>query len=333
MKLRHHETGATWAPYNLALEEALADSLTPDSPGLFLLWQNRPSVIIGRHQDAHSEVDLAELRGRGYDLVRRLTGGGAVYHDLGNLNFSFILPREAPEGQLLAPLMTYLRGLGLEVVREGRNDLSLAGMGKFSGLASRRWPGGWQLHGTIMHEVNLDALEGVLRVDPEKYRRKGVASVRARVANLRSRVDLDMAALWAGIRAAYGVSLSPLPEDVENKARALAETKYGRDYWNLGLFPPDDLVRRRRFSFGSLELRLAVQNGRITAARLTGDFFTSARAEEPMAPLEAALISLPANDPQAWAEAWRAFDLSQFFAGQTVGDEVRRWLAEEGGEG
>ncbi|GHV57075.1 lipoate--protein ligase [Deltaproteobacteria bacterium] len=332
MEIIYHETGSTSAPYNLAMEEALADVVGQGGPGRFMLWQNSPAVIIGRHQNVFSEVRIEELRRRGYHLVRRLTGGGAVYHDLGNLNFSFILPlvgREAPQpARLLSPLINYLKSLGVTAVMEGRNDLSLPGRGKFSGLAGRRLPGGWQLHGTIMYDVALDVLEKVLLVDPDKYQSKGVASVRARVTNLKPHLSMGLPELWAGLKEAYGFPFAPIAEEIQAAARKLAETKYGLDSWNIGQSPPGDITLKNRFPFGSLELRLATKNNKIVKARITGDFLTPSHIAErlPIEKLEEALLGLPADRPERWSEAWAGFDLADVFQGPVDQAAIQRWL-------
>ncbi len=330
------ETGSTNPPFNLAVEEALLAAVQPGEPGWFLLWQNSPAVIIGRHQDARSEVNLAELDRRNIALVRRMTGGGAVYHDYGNLNFSFILPLEAGEEprpeELLAPLLHYLRGLGLDVVMAGRNDLSLKREGqlpaKVSGLAGRRLPGKYQLHGTLLFAVDLSMLEKVLRVDPEKFRSKGVASLRARVANLKPYLALELPELWAGIQKAYGGNPSALPEEIREAAHRLAREKYAAKAWNIGQAPPGSLVLKKRFAFGSLELHLDTAKNRIRTATITGDFLTPGGAGEqiPVEKLAEALKGLPADAPEAWATAWQDIDMRRIFYGQAEKEEILAWL-------
>lgn len=336
LSLRYCETGTTDAPYNLAVEEALTEIVgerqSSETPGFFLLWQNSPSVIIGRHQNTLSEVNLPELEKRGISLVRRPTGGGAVYHDLGNINFSFILPmarRNKPcTEDLLEPMIAYLRSLGLEAGMEGRNDLTLRGTGKFSGLASRQLPGVYQLHGTLLYDVDLSVLEQVLLVDPDKYKSKGVQSVKARVTNLRPFVGLSLRELWNGIKHAYEPVESPLPGPVTARAAELAIEKYRQPHWNIGQSPPSDITLKKRFPFGSLELHLATRKNIIQEARITGDFLTASSADDPVAVevLERLLVGLPAGNAAAWAEAWRPLDLSRVFH-KADSKDVVSWLA------
>lgn len=333
MKLYYYETESAWAPYNLAMEEALMESVRPDSPGCFLLWQNSPSVIIGRHQNALSEVNLPELKRRKINLVRRLTGGGAVYHDLGNLNFSFILPQgpgqDIKQADLLRPIVDYLAALGIRVSMAGRNDLSIAGRGKFSGLASRQIPGAFQLHGTIMFDVDLSVLEQVLLVDPEKFKSKGVPSVRARVTNLKEHLKIDFSDFWAGLKVACGLAPSPIEGKIKRRAAELAETKYSLDSWNIGQSPAADIFLKRRFAFGSLELHLGGRKNLIESAKITGDFLTPSNTPDQISieKLEKSLIGLPADRAETWAGAWSAFDLAKVFYGRVDGAEVIQWLA------
>ena len=304
------------------------------APGCFMLWQNGPAVIIGRHQNAFSEVNLGELARRGCDLVRRMTGGGAVYHDLGNLNFSFILPlkqHQEPEvEELLSPLIAYLKSLGITVVMEGRNDLSIVGQGKFSGLAGRRLPSGWQLHGTIMFDVDTSVLEKVLLVDPDKYRSKGVASVRARVTNLKSHLGLSLTELWAGLRGAYGYPTAPIPEDIQKSAQKLVESKYSQQTWNIGQSPPSDITLRRRFPFGLLELRLRIIKNKVARASLTGDFLTPTHSpvQIPVTKLEETLLGLPADRPELWGRAWLDLELRNVFHGHVDPAAIQAWFNE-----
>lgn len=335
MLLQYIETASTRAPYNLAFEEALLKSVTHDSSGFFLLWQNSPSVIIGRHQNAFSEVNLDELTRRHISLVRRMSGGGAVYHDMGNLNFSFILLRHSgqqiSQARLLEPIIKCLGKFGVAAVMEGRNDLSIPGKGKFSGLAGYQLPGKYLLHGTIMYDVDLSLLEHVLNVDAEKYQSKGVASVRARVANLRPFLPgLSLADLWSELRGAYN-AVAPTADatEIAEAAQALVAQKYGLEEWNMGKSPAADIVMKRRFAFGSLELHLRVKNNIITGATITGDFLSANNSFETIEvrELEKALLGLPGAGQGLWAKAWQKYDLRKVFYGTVDQGEVLDWLA------
>ena len=172
---------------NLALEECLLQWLPADHPGLFLLWQNAPSVIVGRHQVTLDEIDADFVRRRGLPVVRRMTGGGAVYHDLGNLNFSFMENAHGRKtvdfARYLRPVCAALAELGVQASLTGRNDLEAGGR-KISGSAQSLRQGRILHHGTLLVSLDFGELVQALHVDPDKIRSKGIASVRSRVANI-----------------------------------------------------------------------------------------------------------------------------------------------------
>ncbi|HML45867.1 MAG TPA: lipoate--protein ligase family protein, partial [Clostridia bacterium] len=172
--------------WNLALEQTLLETVQED---LFLLWQNGPSVIVGRNQNARAEVDESLVEALGLPVVRRMTGGGAVYHDLGNLNFSYIECRAGGHfgdfARYTKPVLEALRQLGIDAELGGRNDLLVDGR-KISGNAQCLWRGRMLHHGTLLFDADLTVLGRVLRPDPAKLAGKGVASVRSRVTNLRA---------------------------------------------------------------------------------------------------------------------------------------------------
>ena len=175
------------AAVNLATEQVIFDSL-PRGKSCFLLWQNRSAVVIGRHQDALAEIDRAFVEAEGIQLVRRLSGGGAVYHDLGNLNYSIITEgrgSKAPDMAVFCePVLRLLHDLGVRAELSGRNDMTVNGQ-KFSGSAQHLYKGRVLHHGTLLIDSDLNMVSRALRVDPEKIRSKGLASVRSRVTNLR----------------------------------------------------------------------------------------------------------------------------------------------------
>lgn len=208
----------------------------------------------------------------------------------------------------------------------------IPGAGKFSGLASRRVRGKFLLHGTLLYDVDLDMLEQVLRVDSEKFKSKGVVSVRKRVANLKDHLHLSLRELWHGIRDAYGFPRWSLPAAIREKAQRLVAEKYSLEHWNLGVSPPADVFLKRRFAFGSLELHLETKRNRITAAKITGDFLLpESISEATLEPLENAMLDLPVDRPQSWAEAWSRFKLHEFFQGCTEPEteNVLRWLGHD----
>ena len=331
----YYETGSTWPPYNLALEEMLCQEVANGGSGCFLLWQNSPSVIIGRNQNSFTEVNLCELRRRKFHLIRRMTGGGAVYHDAGNLNFTFIIPM--PLGQkpnikeTLAPLIGALSHLGITAVIGKRNELTIPGHSKISGTASRRLNGVWHFHGTLLYDVDFEPLETLLYTDQNKYQSKGVASVRSQVTNLKDHTDISLTDLWSKIRDAYGYPVAMIADELKEAAQQLVDTKYGLDSWNIAQSPPSDIIMTHSFSFGSLTLKITTSKNTISAAKLSGDGLTYLNHSEPSSveKLENTLIGLAVDQPLQWAKAWEAFDLQTIISNKTDQAAMIQWLTEE----
>lgn len=180
--------------FNLALEQYLFEQMPRDA-SYFMLWQNDRSVIIGKNQCESDEVNEDFAEENGIQVVRRLSGGGAVYHDLGNVNFTFIVngtggdvPQYEP---FCTPVIEMLEGLRVSAVSNGRNDLLVDGK-KFSGNAQYHKDGRILHHGTVMFDVDLGMMQGVLKLSEEKKQRNGVSSVRGRVTNIRQYVNRNM---------------------------------------------------------------------------------------------------------------------------------------------
>ena len=280
--------------FNLALEEHLFSSLPPEQPGLFLLWQNAPSIIVGRHPCTAEEVNEEFVRREHLPVIRRMTGGGAVYHDAGNLNFSFI-ERLAGHGRMnfahyLEPICRALVDVGVSASLSGRNDLEVDGR-KISGSSQRLAAGKVLHHGTLLVSADFARLGEALRPDPEKIRSKGVASVMSRVGNIADywRPGTTMELLRERLCARCAAGRAELHADDTAAAMLLAEDKYRQWSWNWGASPPFSEERRQRFPWGTVCLRLRVERGYIASCRVYGDFF----AEADMAELERRLVGLP----------------------------------------
>ncbi len=270
-------TGQETNPYrNIALERVMTLHAAEGECILFL-WQNRRTVVIGRNQNAWEECRMDELSRDGGFLARRFSGGGAVYHDLGNLNFSF-LARKAdydPEKQGNV-ILRAVRELGIPAERTGRNDFEADGR-KFSGNAFFETRGCCCHHGTIMMDVRTDEMEKYLNVSASKLRSRGVASVRSRVVNLKEYCPGLNAEMLAGrlqeaFQEEYGLPVKPLaPEQIpwqkiEKEAAFLASEEW--------LFPsriPFATDWSDRFSWGGIRMRLLVRQNRIDAAECWSD--------------------------------------------------------------
>ena len=289
------ETGQTDPAYNLAFEEYVL--LNKKEGDFLLLWQNENAVIVGRNQNTEEEIDRAFVEAHGVKVVRRVTGGGAVYHDLGNLNYSFITDcgvfDQAAMSAFTEPVVAALRGLGLNAEASGRNDITVDGR-KVSGTAQRIDHGRVLHHGTLLFDSDPSAVEGALKVDPEKFRAKGIQSVRMRIGNIRPLLKTDMTIsafrdyllqfLTKGNAGAGALSGEELKEVL-----ALRDSKYSTWEWNYGRSPALEMHKKKRFPAGTVEIHLSVRHGIIREIRIFGDFL----ALSPLTPLLEALRDTP----------------------------------------
>ncbi len=273
--------GITDPRLNLALEEHVLRNRFPGEECL-LFYINEPSIIIGRNQNTIEEIDPDAVEARGIHVVRRISGGGAVYHDLGNLNFSFIAPyakqRFNRYEAFTRPVVMVLRELGVPAELGGRNDLVADGR-KISGNAQFVTGDRMFSHGTVLVDTDLDVMPTVLTPKPGKIESKGHKSVRSRVANIREFLKEPLTAEELRGRLLEGIFGDPEPRERLELAEAdwiavrrLAETKYATWEWNIGKSPPSNISRAHRFPFGEVDVRVDVQEGRIAGVRFFGDF-------------------------------------------------------------
>ncbi len=272
--------------FNLALEELLA----AEYPHEFLmLWRNGPSIIVGRNQNTLAEIDADAVRALHIPVVRRTTGGGTVYHDLGNLNYTIAKSGRLTDAGSFAEcaqvVVAALGKMGVAAEFSGRNDIVVDGR-KVSGSAKRVLAGRTLFHGTMLFDVDLSVLEKVLRPDAEKIRSKGIRSVRSRVMNLRELFpDWDMERFrrefMAALLAESGLAAaSPLPAGFSGRAEELADRRYRTWEWNFGSAYPYEFRRRGRFLGGSVEVAARIEDNRIAEVRFYGDFFGDIPAED-----------------------------------------------------
>ena len=263
--------------HNLAVEALLFETLGVSNRVLYL-WQNRNTVVIGRHQNAWKECRVKLLEDEGGRLARRSSGGGAVFHDLGNLNFSFVLPRsEYDVRRQLEVVRRAVARFGIGAQFTGRNDLVISGSGaKFSGNAFR-FSGNTALHhGTIMVRVDTDRLVRYLAPDDGKLKAKGIDSVRARVANLSDlNPEITIPLLTEALREAFSGEYGPadaLPVAALDAGRLAAlEAEYAAWDFRLGKALPFDATLERRFNWGGVTLELNLKGGRVASARVYSD--------------------------------------------------------------
>jgi lipoate-protein ligase A len=198
--MQAYRNDSTDPQFNLRLEENIFNAYHSDED-FFMLWRNDSSVIIGNNQVIENEVDLAFAQEHGIQIVRRITGGGAVYHDLGNVNYTYIGNKANEFGNFLVfaqPVIAFLRSLGVDARHIGKNDIGISDR-KISGNA-QCVKGQYILHhGTLMFDVDVDVLERVLTPDPAKLQSKGIRSVRSRVCNISEYVDMSRDEFWEAI--------------------------------------------------------------------------------------------------------------------------------------
>ena len=264
-------------PYrNLALEEFLLFGCK-EKECILYLWQNEKTVVIGKNQNAWKECRTEQLERDGGHLARRLSGGGAVYHDLGNLNFTFLVSGEYYDvKRQLSVIAGALEHLGLHIEASGRNDLLIDGK-KFSGNAFYRHGEHCYHHGTIMLDVDKEKLGSYLTVSREKLKSKGVDSVRSRVANLRTYLpDLTIDDLKYALRQAfgevYGLPVQERKLDDREKKEIESRAEYFRSWeWLYGRKIPFQHEITRKFPWGEVTIRFQVENGKIKDAAVYSD--------------------------------------------------------------
>ena len=312
------ETGSRDPAYNLAFEETVLRQRTQGD--YLLLWQNDNTIVIGQNQNAEAEINRAFVETHGIHVVRRTTGGGAVYHDLGNLNYSFIT--DSGDAERLAmerftrPVVEALRGLGLQAEASGRNDILVEGR-KVSGTAQRLLGKRILHHGTLLFDANPDMVAGALNVDPAKFQSKSSKSVRSRIGNIRSflKEDMDLPAFWAYLKEALagdGLTQDRLTEEELAAAEQLRREKYATWEWTFGRSPKYSMTNRRRWDGGTLEPHLSVEKGRITGIVFYGDFLSLSSLD----PVTEALLDCPFRREDVAAVLDR-FPLAQYFGAVT----------------
>lgn len=274
------ETGSKDPHFNLAFEEYI---LTEKFDNDFLiLWQNRSTVVIGRNQNALEEINVEFIDENGIDVVRRTTGGGAVYHDLGNLNYSFICDYGDVETMTIErffmPVVNALKELGLNAEVSGRNDILVNGA-KVSGTAQRLFKNRILHHGTLLFDSDLDTVASALNVNPDKFASKSVKSVRSRVGNIRTFLDTDMDIDQFRHHIVNSVCRSgsiciEISENDRKRIEEIKRAKYDLRSWNYGHSPRYEMKNRKRWPGGTLEVRMTVEKGIIAGISFSGDFLS-----------------------------------------------------------
>ena len=285
---------------NLAFEEYVFNQMDQDE-SYFLLWQNDNAVIVGKHQNTIEEINQEYIRENDIKVVRRLSGGGAVYHDLGNLNFTFIVNdrgREQFDFQTFTrPLVEALKTLGVNAEFNSRNDIAIDGK-KFSGNSQYAKRGRILHHGTILFNSNLATIQSALKVKKDKIESKGIKSVKSRVTNITDYLDETYtmedfkAALLKAMFANDNLEKITLSNEEIQAIERLKTEKYATWDWNYGKSPQYNLRKERKCDFGLITVLLQVEKGEIKDLHFYGDYFGNGDIQE----LEALFVGVKPSE-------------------------------------
>ncbi|MEA5111564.1 Lipoate--protein ligase 1 [bioreactor metagenome] len=307
-----HETD----PYfNLAAEEYVLKNFERDS---FMLWRNEPAIIVGKHQNTLAEINQEYVKENMIKVVRRLSGGGAVFHDLGNLNFTFIASGENHQlvdfRKFTQPILEVLQKLEIEARFEGRNDLTIDGR-KFSGNAEHVHKNRVLHHGTLLFSSQMADLSSALKVDPDKFQDKAVKSVRSRVTNISEHLKMPLTVLEFRdlvlkhvMESTPGAELYSFTQDDIAAIARLRDEKYITWDWNFGYSPKYNFRKTVKTNGGKLEVTLEVVNGTIEKARFFGDYFNKLDPVD----IEQALTGTLHNET-AIRERLKDFEIPDYF--------------------
>lgn len=275
--------GITDPQINLAIEEYVLRKMDIEKDSFLLFYINEPSIIIGKNQNTIEEIDTDFVESNGIRVVRRLSGGGAVYHDLGNLNYSFITKDDGESfrnfKKFTEPVVEALAKMGVKAELIGRNDLLVEGR-KISGNAQFATQGRMFSHGTLMFDTEIDTVVSALKVRKDKIESKGIKSIRSRVANISEFLEEPMSIEQFRLeilKSIFGgeenIQYYELTDEDWDNIRALSKERYANWEWNYGKSPKFNMQHSHRFPVGSIDVRLQVNKGAIEDVKIFGDFF------------------------------------------------------------
>ena len=273
--------------FNLATEEFL---MNHKQDNWFYLYINAPSIIVGKHQNSLAEINVDYVKENGVIVIRRTTGGGAVFHDPGNLNFTFIMKEHSGETadfrKYTQPIIDVLQAMDVDAKFEGRNDMTIEGK-KFSGNAKAFYNGKILQHGTLLFNSTLPNLSQALKLNPLKYRDKAVKSISSRVTNisehLKHAITLEEfeKRIVDHVRTMYAdAKVYELTEEDRAAIQKLVDEKYGTWDWNFGNSPKYNFQKGIKTSGGHVEVNLEVRKGQIEDVKIFGDFFNTRDVSE-----------------------------------------------------
>ena len=312
--------GITDPRINLSIEEYVLKNMDIEKDDFLLFYINQPSILIGKNQNTIEEINTDYVEENGVIVVRRLSGGGAVYHDLGNQNFSFLTKDDGNSfhnyKKFTQPVVDALAKLGVDAELSGRNDILAEGR-KVSGNAQFSTKGRMFSHGTLMFDTEIDAVVSALEVKKDKIESKGIKSVRSRVANISEFLkepmtieEFRMEILKSIFGGEEQIQYYELTEQDWANIHQLSEERYQKWEWNYGKSPRFNIQKQHRFSSGSIDIRLEVNKGIIEEATIFGDFFGVGDVAE----VEGLLVGTK-YDRTAISEALQHIDIPTYFGG------------------
>lgn len=325
--------GNTNPKLNLALEEYILRNFSADHDYL-LFYINEPSIIIGRNQNTLEEINQNYVTDHNIHIVRRVSGGGAVYHDFGNLNFSFITNHDVKSlnnfKKFTAPVIKVLKQLGLDAELKGRNDIQVAEK-KISGTAQFSTGKRMVSHGTLLLDTDLGEVVNALNVKMSKIQSKGHKSVRSRVANISeflseplSITDFRQLVLEGLYEESEPFETYHLTPEEWKAVHQLKEEKYDTWDWNYGRSPKFNIQRSKRFPIGEIDLRIFVEKGLIKDFKIFGDFF----GKEPVTSLEQLLIGVR-YDQEEISKALNDIEIEEYFGAISKDDFLELIYGED----
>ncbi len=314
--------GITDPRINLAIEEYLLKTMDVEKDPFLLFYINEPSIIIGKNQNTSEEINTDYVDSNGIHVVRRLSGGGAVYHDHGNLNYSFITVDDGESfrnfRKFTEPVVQALQGLGVSAELSGRNDLMAEGR-KISGNAQFSTKGRMYSHGTLLFDTEVEAVVSALKVSKEKIESKGIKSIRSRVANISEFLEEPMtvtefrsAILHSIFDGEEKVRYYELTEEDWEGIHEISKERYGNWDWNYGKSPKFNMKHSNRFPVGGIDVRLQVENGIVKDANIFGDFFGVGDVSE----IESAITGVK-YERASLDEAIDQYDIPKYLGGIT----------------
>ena len=320
--MQYIESPSNDPAWNLALEEYVFSCMDPKEE-YFMLWQNHNTVVIGKNQNTIAEINTDYVKEHNITVVRRLSGGGAVYHDMGNLNFSFIADAqnmgEINFKRFCQPVVQTLVSMGVPAEVNGRNDMIIAGR-KFSGNAQYTKNDRVLHHGTLMFSSDLSVVSAALNPNKAKLETKGIASVSSRVCNISEFLPAD--ATLEDFRSKLKCNIlgtdTPTPYQLTSadlaKIEELRAARYSQWEWNYGFSPRYQILKEKRIEgCGTLQISMAVEKGAIRDIQFLGDFFDFGNLDVLSAKLQGCTIQ-----KEPLTKLLEDMDISQYIRGLTA---------------